>query len=66
MLILIILASCLPAIFAIAQYLENAKKEKETKKYETELKSQIESLILANSQLSSQITTLSKIIQIVN
>lgn len=59
MLLLIMLAGFFPAILAIAQYMASERKEKESKRNEIELKSKIDSLSLANTQLFSQITNLS-------
>jgi len=58
-LILIILAGCFPAILAIVKYFENEKKEGQAKINEAELKAKVDSLNLANSQLSKQLSALS-------
>ncbi|MEO6161043.1 MAG: hypothetical protein ABIP23_08430 [Pelobium sp.] len=59
MLILIILASLIPGVLAVLQYIESNKKEKDSKRYEMELKGKIENLTIANAGLSNQITGLS-------
>lgn len=60
MLTLIILASLIPGLLAVVQYIENGKKEIEAKANEKEMKSKIDSLSSDNSQMLNQIKELSK------
>jgi len=60
MLILIILASLIPGVLAVVQYLENQKKDEENQKKEIALNSKIDSLKIDNSDLKSELIILSK------
>ena len=51
MLILIILASLIPGIIAIVQYIDKEKKEIQNRENETALNSKIDSLRIDNSEL---------------
>ncbi|MDQ2753249.1 MAG: hypothetical protein M3R72_09540 [Bacteroidota bacterium] len=59
MLILIILASLIPGILAVVQYVENNKKEIESKKNKEAFNSKIDILKIDNSDLKRQLKTLS-------
>lgn len=58
MLYLIIAASLIPGILAVAQYFESDRKDKENKANEIELKSKIDKLTTANSDLAEQLIKL--------
>jgi outer membrane murein-binding lipoprotein Lpp len=60
MLFLIILASLIPGILSVAQYLEIQKKENEAKEKEATLNSKIDSLKIDNGELKTELQTLSK------